>query len=86
MPHDTPRFETVGWCLNLLRQVVTSEIILSVGYDAVSRTLEVQFRNGWIYRYDSVPEAVYRAFMSAPSHGKYLKRNIVDKFSTTRVR
>lgn len=69
----------------MLRQVVTSQIIHSVGYDAEARTLEVQFRNGWLYRYDDVPAEMYRALMAADSHGRYLKRNIVDKFVTTRI-
>ena len=69
----------------MLRQVVTSEIIDSVGYDAETLTLEVQFRNGWLYRYDDVPAEIYRALMSADSHGRYLKRNIVDQFVTTRI-
>lgn len=70
----------------MLRQVVQSQIIHSVGYDADASVLEVQFRNGWVYRYDSVPSSVYVALMSAPSHGKYLKRNIVDKYVTHRIR
>jgi hypothetical protein len=70
----------------LLRQVVSSQIIHSVGYDSESSTLEVQFRNGWIYEYEDVPEAVYRALMAAESHGKYLKRNIVEQFVTRRTR
>ncbi len=69
----------------MLRQVVESEIISSIGYDALSKILEVQFRNGWIYEYEDVPEKVYRAFMAAPSHGKYLKRHIVDQYATRRT-
>jgi hypothetical protein len=69
----------------MLRQVVTSQIIHSVGYDTEARTLEVQFRNGWVYRYGDVPAEIHRALMAADSHGRYLKRNIVDKFVTTRI-
>ncbi|XVX21462.1 KTSC domain-containing protein [Actinomycetota bacterium] len=70
----------------MLRQVVESQIIHSVGYDADSMVLEVQFRNGWVYRYEAVPRDVFQAFMSAPSHGKYLKRYIVDDYVTHRIR
>jgi hypothetical protein len=70
----------------VLRQVVTSQIIHSVGYDPVVRVLEVQFQNGWLYRYDEVPVEIYRGLMSAESHGRFLKRMIVDKFATTRLR
>ena len=70
----------------MFRQVVTSQIIHSVGYDAANCTLEVQFQNGWLYRYDDVPIETYRGLMSAESHGRFLKRMIVDKFVTTRLR
>lgn len=70
----------------MLRQVVSSQIVHSVGYDSDTSTLEVQFRNGWIYRYDAVPAATHRALMAATSHGKYLKQHIVDRFVTTRIR
>lgn len=69
----------------MLRQVVTSQIIHSVGYDAATESLEVQFQNGWVYRYDDVPVEIYRGLMSAESHGRFLKRKIVDKFVTTRL-
>lgn len=70
----------------MLREVVTSQIIHSVGYDVTTSTLEVQFRNGWLYHYADVPVDTYRALMAADSHGRFLKRNIVDNFVTTRVR
>lgn len=70
----------------MLRQVVESQIILSVGYDASAEVLEVEFRNRWVYRYDDVPASVHRDFMAAASQGKYLKRHIVDRYTTTRVR
>lgn len=70
----------------MLRQVVESQIVHSVGHDADTNELEVQFRNGWIYRYADVPISVYQALMSAPSHGKYLKRHIVDVYVTRRIR
>jgi len=79
---DLPDCEGCG----VLRQVVTSQIIHSVGYDADTSTLEVQFRNDWLYRYDDVPVEVYRALLGAESHGKFLKRHIVDQFVTARVR
>jgi len=70
----------------MLRQVVSSQIIHSIGYDSASRRLEIQFQNGWTYQYDDVPETVYRSLMTAPSHGRYLKRHIVDQFVTRRIK
>lgn len=65
---------------------MSSQIIHSIGYDPARQLLEIQFRNGWIYEYDSVPQQVYRALMTAPSHGKYLKRHVVDTYVTRRTR
>ena len=70
----------------MLREVVDSQIILSVGYDAEESVLEIEFRNRWVYRYEAVPASIHRELMGAPSHGKYLKRHIVDRFETTRIR
>lgn len=51
---------------------VVSSNLASVGYELHSRTLEVQFKNGGIYRYSGVPESVYRGLMNASSKGGYL--------------
>lgn len=70
---------------SVLREVVSSQIISSVGYDQSSHVLEVEFRNGWLYRYEAVPYLVYKSLMTAESHGRYLKRFIVDRYPTTRL-
>ena len=69
----------------MLRTVVVSQIVQSVGYDDEESVLEIQFRNGWIYQYDAVPKSVFHSLMSAASHGRYLKRHIVDKYPTRRI-
>ncbi|MFI2436880.1 KTSC domain-containing protein [Streptomyces sp. NPDC018693] len=51
---------------------VTSTNLVSVGYESNSRALEVQFKNGSVYQYAGVPEAVYSGLMSAASKGRYL--------------
>lgn len=51
---------------------VSSSNLRSVGYDTVTHTLEVEFHNGGLYQYSSVPESVYRGLMAASSHGSYL--------------
>ena len=54
------------------RRSVSSSNIHSIGYDVNSSTLEVQFLNGSIYQYFSVPHTLYLGLMSAVSHGEYL--------------
>jgi hypothetical protein len=67
------------------RTPVSSSSIASVGYDAVTRILEVEFAHGHVYRYRDVPAAVARAFLSAPSLGAYLNANIRDVYRYTRA-
>ena len=55
----------------MLRQSVSSSNLASIGYDSVSHTLEVEFTNGSVYVYSSVPESIHRGLMAAHSHGSY---------------
>lgn len=58
------------------RMPVSSSNLHSVGYDAESRTLEVEFLNSGIYRYSGVPVSVHAGLMSASSHGAYFDRYV----------
>lgn len=59
-----------------------SSTIASVGYDAATRTLEVQFRptpsakDGAIYTYTDVPPEVHAELLAAPSIGKCFHRAV----------
>jgi len=53
------------------RTSVSSSNIASIGYDANSRVLEIEFLNGSVYQYSSVPESLYNGLMNASSHGSY---------------
>lgn len=55
---------------------VKSSDIASVGYDELTLTLEIEFKNGSIYEYYRVPKAVYLALMNADSKGKYFRKYI----------
>jgi hypothetical protein len=67
------------------RTPVSSSSVASVGYDATTCILEVEFVHGHVYRYRDVPASVVRAFLSAPSLGAYLNANIRDVYRFTRV-
>ncbi|USZ69343.1 KTSC domain-containing protein [Halorussus salilacus] len=67
------------------RTPVVSSNLESVGYDADSQVLEIEFGNG-VYQYFGVPESVYRGLMNAASHGKYHHRNIRDVYPYERIR
>lgn len=68
------------------RTPVSSSNLASVGYNAAAQVLEVEFRDGSVYQYSYVPDAVYRALMAAGSHGKYFHAYIRDAYPTVRIR
>jgi len=39
-----------------------------------------------VYQYSGVPESVYKALMSAPSHGKYFAAYIRNNYSYRQIR
>jgi KTSC domain-containing protein len=54
--------------------------VASIGYDAPSKTLEVEFTSGEVYRYLDVPASTWRAFRSAESKGTFFKDQIRGAF------
>ena len=67
------------------RQPVASSSLTAVGYDSDSRTLEVEFRKGGVYRYLAVPASVHQLLMKAPSKGRYLAAGVKNRFPYARV-
>ena len=68
------------------RVEVVSSNIRSVGFEASSLTLEVEFNSGSIYQYLNVPESEYEGLMDAGSKGRYLNRNIKGRYEDIKVR
>jgi hypothetical protein len=62
------------------RTTVSSSNIASIGYDASSQVLEVQFRSGSVYQYSDVPASVHQALMMASSHGSYFNQYVKGRF------
>lgn len=60
------------------RERVDSRALRSVGYDPDSRTLEIEFSSGTVYRYFDVPVDAYVGLMTAGSKGGYYADNIRD--------
>jgi hypothetical protein len=65
--------------------VVDSTSLRSVGYDAASLTLEVEFRNGSVYRYANVPSELWARLRRAESMGRFFQDHVRDQFETMRV-
>ena len=68
------------------RQRVNSTNMRSVGYDAKSQILEVEFTTGAIYQYARVPADLHRRLLSAVSMRSFFEDNIEDNYSAKRVR
>jgi KTSC domain len=62
------------------RTRIRSTSLESVGYEAATETLEVEFAGGAVYQYLEVPEVELRRFMRARSRGAYLNRHIKPHF------
>ena len=65
--------------------LVESSTLASASHDAQSAVLELQFRNGAVYRYMPVPLWVYRDLLDARSKGAYFNQNIRRRYAYQRV-
>lgn len=68
------------------RKAVSSSSIASIGYNARTETLEVEFVTGRVYSYRGVEKQTYEAFMTAPSKGTFFNEGIRGAYSFFRVR
>jgi hypothetical protein len=67
------------------RTYVESSNIASVGYDAESLTLEVEFKKGAVYQYYDVPSSTYDEFLASPSKGTYLNDSVKKQFRCSKL-
>ena len=69
----------------MIRDAVSSSNIVSIGYDANSETLEVEFKNGSIYQYFNVPLNLNEQLIASPSKGQFLNLYIRNDYPFSRV-
>jgi hypothetical protein len=67
------------------RQAVSSSNIVSVGYDAGSETLEVEFQKSGLYQYFNVPVFIYERLLAADSIGKFINAEIKNTYPFAKV-
>jgi hypothetical protein len=65
--------------------IVESTSLATVAYDANRKLLQIEFRDGTIYRYVHVPAHVHVGLLRAPSKGSYFNHLIREKFVFTRI-
>ena len=68
------------------RKRVSASNIRSVGYDARTKLLEIEFSSGTILEYQGVSPEVHRALMAAPSIASYYQDRIDEHYTARRVR
>ncbi len=67
------------------RAAVASGALKSVGYDAGTRVLEVEFRTGRVYQYEDVPPETHAWLLRVENKGGFLNRMIIDRFRALEV-
>jgi hypothetical protein len=78
--------DSTGIVSHIKRDAVQSTALASVGYSKRLRALEIEFRNGAIYRYLKVAPAIYHDLMNAPSKARFYDENIRRKFRSVHVK
>ena len=63
------------------RTPLRSRAIVSAGYDAETRALEIEFSSGRIYRFSDVPAGVYEWLVRVPNKGIYIARSITGRYA-----
>jgi len=70
----------------LKRAPVESAALAAIGYSKRLHVLEIEFRNGAIYRYLDVGADVYDALLNAQSKARFYDQNIRHKYQSLHVR
>lgn len=81
-----PAPEPAGIVSRIRRVPVESTALATVGYSKRLRALEIEFRNGAIYRYFEVAPDVYEALLHARSKARFYDENIRRKYRSLHVR
>jgi len=55
-------------------QRVVSKTLEAIGYDQLKNSLIIQFRDGTLYEYETVPFAIYQRLLGAESKGSFLSK------------
>jgi len=65
---------------------LSSTLLVRATFDARQSILQLEFRDGAVYRYFQVPEALYQNLLSAASHGASFNYTIRGRFPHRQIR
>src|SRR3954463_13067367 len=68
------------------RSPVESTALAAVGYSKRLHALEIEFRDGLIYRYEEVAPSTYRGLLAAESKARFYNQQIRGRYHCVRVR
>jgi hypothetical protein len=84
---DPPKSRDANGIISHIRRApVQSTALASVGYSKRLHALEIEFRNGAIYRYLEVEASVHQDLLNAPSKARFYDENIRGKYQRLHVR
>jgi hypothetical protein len=64
---------------------IESKNIKSIGYNANTRTLRIEFKQGSFYDYAGVPPEIFQQIMVAESKGKFFRAEIKGRYAFNKV-
>jgi hypothetical protein len=67
------------------RKPLRSGKLKSAGYDAASRTLEIEFENGEVLQYAPFAPEMFRRFTASTAPWSYFQDNIEDEYLAKKV-
>ncbi len=67
------------------RVSVISSMLVSIGYEQETETLQIEFKDGTIFNYEKVPFDVYTNMMDSASIGSFYHKNIKSKYLSTKL-
>jgi len=56
-----------------------------MGYDEITKILEIEFQTGLVYQYAGVPLKVYRELIRSDEIGKYFTDKVRNRFRTKQI-
>lgn len=66
-------------------QELRSSLLANATYDASQSILQLQFRDGAIYRYFQVSPRCYQELLNADSHGTYFNQYIRGRYPYLKI-
>jgi KTSC domain-containing protein len=74
---------SVGVCddAEMERQPVASRALASVGYEAETGALEIEFRSGRVYRYEGVPASVHAWLLRTKNKGVFVAHHLSGRYA-----